>query len=373
MVKKLILSLVSTNDETIIINDNELLIENKKLHELLTSHKNQITSYYNDKSWDKFKKLSNEYELIFTTPNTGINISKYIPVSRSFFKLWEILHDFHDEIFIEQDMKCLFLADGPGSFIESFLKYRSSYKDQLYGMTLISNNNKSIPDWKISHERLTLTYGEDGTGNLYNFSNILYLIKLIGKNILDFITSDGGFDFSIDFNNQEELSMRLILAEILSAVCLQKVGGKFILKIFDIFNIETLKIIHLLKEFYENIYLIKPLSSRPSNSEKYILCTGFTINKQNEHYKNLLIHVIKNYNQENQNRFFNEISFNNNLLRNIILYNSYYCLRQIYYIQKTINYINKYKIFTDETRDILAKNKKKCIKWCQKYQLEYNL
>ena len=31
------------------------------------------------------------------------------------------------------------------------------------------------------------------------------------KNRVDFITADGGFDFSIDFNNQENMAVRLYI------------------------------------------------------------------------------------------------------------------------------------------------------------------
>ena len=46
--------------------------------------------------WDKSKKLSNEYELIHL-PNKkmrGQSIAKYEPLSRSYFKLWEMIVDF---------------------------------------------------------------------------------------------------------------------------------------------------------------------------------------------------------------------------------------------------------------------------------------
>jgi hypothetical protein len=58
--------------------------------------KNQIDTSYTNREWDKAKKLSNPYELIHI-PNRKIkseSISSYDPLSRSFFKLWEIIHHF---------------------------------------------------------------------------------------------------------------------------------------------------------------------------------------------------------------------------------------------------------------------------------------
>ena len=63
---------------------------------------------------------------------------------------------------------------------------------------------------------------------------------------MDIITRDGGFDFSIDFNNQEQNSVKLIFSQICYALAMQKQGGTFILKIFDIFTKSTLELIYIL-------------------------------------------------------------------------------------------------------------------------------
>ena len=44
------------------------------------------------------------------------------------------------------------------------------------------------------------------------------------------ITADGGFDFSIDFNKQEEIGFNLIFAQVCYALTMQKHNGHFILK-----------------------------------------------------------------------------------------------------------------------------------------------
>ena len=71
---------------------------NKKLHIVfknffknLIKHKDLIDN--NLKEWNNLKKYVNPYELIYS-PNTKTNISKYQPVSRSFFKLWEMINKF---------------------------------------------------------------------------------------------------------------------------------------------------------------------------------------------------------------------------------------------------------------------------------------
>ena len=348
----------------------DLLEHNKLIMQTVTKYKNKITKFHDNKSWDKYKKISNEYEPIFTSPHSSNSISNYIPVSRSFFKLWEILHDFHDFFNVAPRAKCLFLAEGPGGFAEALIKYRNCIKDEYIGMTLKSFNDKNIPDWKLNKEvmkRVKVTFGADDTGNLYNIDNILHIGFHQGLNSFDYITADGGFDFSADFNNQEELSTRLIFSEIFAAVTLQKEGGVFILKIFDMFNHQTLKIMHILKRFYNDMYIIKPLTSRPANSEKYVMCTGFAFDKV---LWERMRDIMQNYDSVNA-YLTEEIEWNVDFLQQLVSFNVHYIIKQVFYIERTIQYINKFECCNDqrELYEIINEHNEKSKKWCIKYKI----
>lgn len=378
MVKKLVLD-VSSMDGTLPISAkdiDELHTYNNILQDLVTKYKDKITEYYKNKTWDKYKKLSNEYEMIFTSPSAHSNITSFNPVSRSFFKLWEILHDFENIIMLANNapMKVAFLAEGPGGFTEAFLHKRNNSADECFGITLRSNYNKNIPDWKIPNlERLKLCYGKDGTGNLYSLPNIEHFVQTVGSGSVDFITADGGFDFSSDFNNQEELSYRLIISEVLCALMLQKQGGSFLLKIYDCFNEHTLKLLHVIKKFYDHIYFIKPLTSRPANSERYLLCTGFRIDKASEWQSTIEYMKIVVDLYENDAKMFDQVPYDYHTMHHIVMYNYYYTMRQVYYIQRTINYINYFRKATDDVvlKALLDKHASKSKKWCIKYHIPF--
>ena len=112
--------------------DNIQDVENKQILNLeefqrLKHYKNKIDDLEDTNQWDESKKLSNLYELIYL-PNKKQkcdSISKYEPLSRSYFKLWEIIYDFN--LLIEK-RKCsiLCLAEGPGGFIEAIVNFRKS-------------------------------------------------------------------------------------------------------------------------------------------------------------------------------------------------------------------------------------------------------
>jgi len=357
-----------------------LLSHNQYLHKVLTKYKNKITEYYKSKLWDRYKKLSNEYEFIFNTPNHESNISTYNPVSRSFFKMWELLHDFKDELNIQnvEPINAIFLAEGPGGFAEALIKYRGDSRgdsDAYYGISLKATN-KNIPEWKYQ-DKISICYGSDNTGDLYKKHNLDYLNKNLPK--MHFITADGGFDFSYDFNAQEESSIHLILCEIYAALTMQLDGGCFILKIYDIFHEYTIKLITLLKYFYKDIYIVKPLTSRPANSEKYLICIGFRMGEQGLQGSPIekLGQLISNYTPRNVQLFFDTIKYSNHILHNIVSYNVYYTFRQVYYIEQTITYIREFsKTFHDddiknEIKKITDDNRLQSLEWCKKYKIEY--
>lgn len=356
--------------------NNIPLVLNRKCYQLLRKQKDLISQYNLTKKWDKYKKFMNNYELVFTSSNGFPNISQYAPISRSFFKMWEILHDFKDELpqgLSDPNLyfKSCSVAEGPGGFIEAIVKYRKEVVKALpcqssyFGMTLISPN-KNIPNWKLSSEfisenRVTLCYGEDGTGSLYKMSNVEKLCTLSGE--CDLVTGDGGFDYSNDFNEQEEASLPLLLCETLVAIKIQRTGGAFILKIFDISQGQMFQLLYILHQVYGNVYITKPFSSRPANSEKYLVCTDFKGRQQ--HYESLLTSAITDGLKQ-------LITVPICFLKDIVFYNTHYTAQQIVSIAQTIKFIDACEDSQESSNDILQTLKKQiecALRWCYKYKL----
>ena len=154
------------------------------------------------------------------------------------------------------------LAEGPGGFIEALSDKRENNSDTYYGMTLVDNDNNT-PGWKKSrrfldsHKNVIIELGYDKTGNLMNDDNYEMCYQKY-KHSMDIITGDGGFDFSSNYNSQEQDSANLIYTQIIYALAMQKKGGSFILKIFDMFTIPTMQLLYLLNSMYSNVYICKP-------------------------------------------------------------------------------------------------------------------
>lgn len=322
------------------------------------------------KNWDKWKKLGNEYELIFCSNNKynqNKSISIYNPVSRSFFKLIEMMNYFNLLKNNNNKLNILCLAEGPGGFIEALHYKRKQYNDFLIGITIQPYNN-NIPNWnKLNNKikNLNLIYA-----NIFNLNNIKDKIKLYTDKKFDFITSDGGIDYSNNYNNQELDSYKIIYCEIILALLFQNINGTFICKIFDIFSDFTKKLIYILTIYYDNVYIYKPKTSRVANSEKYIICKNFK--GINENILNKLIILNDKIEINNNNYlditgikiselFINKLNkYTNNIINNQI--------RSIELILKYI-YLNPTKV---EYNKIIIEQVRLAVMWCNNNNININ-
>ena len=325
--------------------NNNFTIICPSLYNYLIALKQVINNY--SEYWDIVKKLTNPYEYIHTcVPNYKFSLCKYKPLSRAFFKMIEIVDTF-SFLTEKTKIKSFHLAEGPGGFIEAFNYIRHNKDDLYYGMTLLSDDI-NIPSWKRASQLLNnnpniiIEYGASKTGDLFLKENLIYCYKKY-YNSMDYITGDGGFDFSNDFNNQEDISFKLILSQIFFALIMQKTGGNFILKMFDIFKYKTLEIIYLLCNLYENVYIFKPNTSRIANSEKYIICINYKNNN-----KKIITNIIENFdliinNVDSISSLFNQ-PLNKYFITKIQEINAIYGEQQLENISSTINLIKELKV-----------------------------
>ena len=362
----------------------QIFISNS-LSYFLSSIKERITT--NEKTWDIYKKYTNPYEYIHTpiplTPN-GIykkrSIAKHKPISRSYFKMLEMIHIFElVEQYHSKTVQTFHLAEGPGGFIEALAVLRSNPNDTYIGMTLQDiSQDENIPAWKKSqgflhrHKNIVLENGADGTGNILVLENLQYCREKYGST-MDIITGDGGFDFSMDFNYQEIFISKLLFAQVAFAITMQKKGGSFILKIFDSFMKHTIDILYILSSFYQRVYIIKPQTSRYANSEKYIVCKGFLYDKNDDFFPFIerCFSEMNHSKKEVACRFLNiEVPFM--FVQKIEEYNAIFGQKQIQNIHYTLSLIeNKFK--QEKINTLVDINIKKSVDWCIRYDVPYNI
>lgn len=354
--------------------ENEIVISNS-LAKYLYEIKEKITNI--DKAWDVYKKFTNPYEYIHTnTPQHKRPISKYKPLSRSYFKMIEILHTF--SIYYNNPINSFHLAEGPGGFIEALLHQRSNSNDTYTGMTLLDKNtDTNIPAWKKSqsflkdNSNVLLENGIDGTGNILNLENFEYIAKKYESSI-ELVTADGGFDFSFDFNKQENVISKLLFAQIAYALCIQKKGGTYILKIFDCFMNHTIDLLYFLSSFYEKTYIVKPKTSRCANSEKYIVCCGFLYTSNTEFYSSIHSCFQNMLEKDYEYCRFLDDEVPLYFIQKLEEYNSVFGQTQLKNINYTISLMSN-KTKQDKINNLVRGNIQKCIQWCISNKVNYNV
>ena len=246
------------------------------------------------KTWNQVRRYTNNFEF----PLKRNNGNSYNPISRAFFKMWEMIQEnkYLCESNLKEEFKVLCLAEAPGGFVQAINKYlydNDNERDyKIYTMSLISEaNDSSIPVYSrdiIENSKVQIIKGVDNRGDIYNPENLLNVkdVLTVGGGKSNLITADGGFNENNQFNIKEQLHYKLFLSEIVSAIMNQAYQGNFVIKFFDIYTRFSLDLIYILMFFYEDLEIYKPLTSRPTNSEKYIICKSFK--KLTEQHKKII-------------------------------------------------------------------------------------
>jgi len=234
-------------------------------------------------------------------------IGRSIFINRAAVKLANIdsVHHITDKIFTfdhkqsSEPFTFCDVAAGPGGFTQ-YMQYRFP-NAKGYGMTL---RHEKL-DWSarfLDMTRFTPFYGPDNTGDLYvNWEPFIQFVLTQQPKGVDLVTADGGFDLEDPrdktlLHRQEFLSSRLLLTQALVGIGCTKVGGNFVVKVFDTVTDISAHILFILAQCFESILIFKPVSSRPANAERYVICHRRRAEVQS--YYQLLAQAARTYSDE---------------------------------------------------------------------------
>jgi 23S rRNA U2552 (ribose-2'-O)-methylase RlmE/FtsJ len=259
------------------------------LKESIHVNKMAIETIDNEDKWEYYKKIHNLYELVFTSSSKykiPDSLTILRPLSRSYFKLIEMLHitNIVNDIG-RQNIRTGHLCEGPGGFIEAaYYAVNKSRKKvaNCYAMSLKATKSH-VPGWKRAasflknNPEISILYGATGTGDILDPVNQASFVETATKSgKLHLVTGDGGFDFTINYNGQEKGIFPLLVSTVnIGLQCLAIGNGAFILKLFDTFEVYTQSLLYLLSGCFQKWTLYKPAMSRPCNSEQYFIGVGF--------------------------------------------------------------------------------------------------
>jgi len=287
-------------------------------HHYIHSNREKL-SILNEKEVTEKKKdfyyVANPFEYIITDYDKSISDmaktyfedSKLIIENQDFFELWEMIIMFN---LIPTNtngfISCHLSTDSNDSFILA---------PQLFRNKFIEKKNTTKGDKYLKGE---------------------------GKKAQ--LVTANGFMNSTSINTEEQESFKILLGQIISCLKSQEVGGNFVMKIYESFTPLSLKLICLLKELYEDLYIYKPLTSKESNAEKYIVCKNL---KYEEKKTKKLVEALDEVYKESikSSKYLNDIfphyEIDNEMYMLAIAFNTEISNKEFVAINKIVTYIKE--------------------------------
>ncbi|MCP9263234.1 hypothetical protein DINM_006572 [Dirofilaria immitis] len=242
------------------------------------------------------------------------------------------------------------ICAGPGGFTE-YVLWRKGYY-----------NARGKDDFKL--KRFTAAsssyfepyYGKHNDGDVTKPDNIISFEEIVRRgtnNIgVDLVMADGGFCVDQQENIQEILSKRLYLCQFLIGISVLRMktrnggnGGKFVCKLFDIFTPFSIGLIYLMYIAFERISIHKPNTSRPANSERYIVCDN-PLECHISEIKKYMTRINTELDRlwETKARDVVEV-VPENIIHSDKIFIAYILEHNERTVKRQINYLNKYRIF----------------------------
>ena len=159
----------------------------------------------------------------------------------------------------------------------------------------------------------------------------LFREKHAGK--YNLYTSDAGISLLFEeFNKQEEVEFHLKMAEILVGLITLGEGGYLIVKFYTFFEKQTIDLFILISMCFEELKIVKPMSSKPANSEVYLVGKRY---KKNQKIVDFLYDKVLKH--DNKGLISSEYTIDQ--IRN---YADILAEKQIKFIERNLYYFEKY-------------------------------
>jgi hypothetical protein len=185
---------------------------------------------------------------------------------------------------------------------------------------------------------------------------------------MSIITCDVTGDYEHDPINKEQLSFKTFFKYVLSSLKLQDIGGFTVYKIYDIMTRPSCQLIYYLTNFYETVEIIKPRTSRFSNSEKFVVARNFKGIKQDEVEK--LEEILHKWDNDLYCRLLG-VDIPETVENKFMEYNNYIVNKQCEYMDKIFSL--SYNDDSVAEKQLSAFQNKKAIDFCKSFGIKIGL
>ena len=316
---------------------------------------------------NEFYYVVNEFETTIQDYDEHIeNLSKIyfndnkLVFGRDFYKFWELLFIFN---IIDKNTKTITnITNDASDCLDSIVYYSEkilnidSSKFQINNVIVNQEKEFQFDKNKQNQFLNKITKKDD-------YMNPAKFIKANKQSDIIIANSENIYS---SINSKEDESYKLLLGEILVILKSLNKNGHIILKVNDTFTSVTIKLVSLLTTLFDEIYIYKPLLSRLSDSEKYIICKKYRYDFTDKISKKLSEIIEKMMKNIDSNEFLNDIFLDieipNELENDFKFINTKLVNQQQILINEIVKYIKENNYFGDKFHE--SKNKQiEATKW----------
>jgi hypothetical protein len=276
----------------------EQLSDYQSIYDLAVKINNKLLLNFGNKVPKLVKDITDNYSRgVSRFINNGKKYKLKYPISNGFTKMWEILASVKNIIPNRKDYKpsVFCIAEAPGQWIyaiDYFIQKRSNNQSWNWRATSLNpthpiNIQKFGPDILDDAYGFIKKYPEkwlwgiDETGDITNSENIKWYRQYVSEwAVPDLVTGDAGIQSS-----NPAIYQKLELSQVIMVAAVSQKGSNCIIKHFlpyipDIKETEKangffVNYMFLYYLMFEDVYMIKPLSSNPVSGEFYVVGKNF--------------------------------------------------------------------------------------------------
>lgn len=238
------------------------------------------------KNFDKITNLQDYYKALnANNPYTKlieilkVNLQEETKViTNAFIKMYEILNSFN---LLSGETAGLFIAELPGSFIEATRIHcaRNNIKFKWAANSYKSNNRYENTNYLEDYYRMyednqeKWFFGSMDNGDLTLKDTIRSITQDIAPMEPNFMTGDAKYvEKNVNWDKEEIDNIPVITGEFTCVLNTLKLHGNAVIKLFTFCEIPMLNLLHIMCWHFKQVFIFKPLTSRPANSEIYLIC-----------------------------------------------------------------------------------------------------
>jgi hypothetical protein len=265
--------------------DSKELFENTSLGKSMKTFKEELCKVKSllDEPYKNldYNKVTYLFESFNCEKEKVVKKSSNFNITNAWLKAYELIDHFKLIPSGNTDFLHFDNASFPGSFVVAAHHYASTVgkrKYKWYASSLVSDTDlvkghledkygllKNYPDHWIMNK--------ENDGDLSNPANLLDFQEKLPQ--VDFYSGDLGFDISQDYNAQETLHLTAHYGQLLCGLLVLKPGGDMLIKQFTFFSETNICNLAILTNFFKEVYIAKPATSKTDNSEVYLVCKSF--------------------------------------------------------------------------------------------------